>query len=81
MVNKIAVLIIAVGAVGFSFFVAGLYGVIVCAAVIAGYMWAMRGVYRDFEGISGDLLGYALVISELFGLIALALLQGVTLWS
>jgi len=80
MGNKMAVIIIAIGAVGFSFLYAGVYGLIVCGAVVLGYVWAMRVVYRDFKGISGDLLGYALVISEVFGLIALALLQGVYLW-
>ena len=75
--SKIFTIIIAIGAVGLAFVYAGAYGLIVSAAVIVGYIWAMRVVYRDFGGISGDLLGYALVISELFGFIALALLQNV----
>ena len=79
--NKIFVILIAASAVGFSFFYAGVYGLIVFAAVVLGYLWAIRVVYKDFKGISGDLLGYALVISELFGLIVLALLQGVNVWS
>jgi len=78
-VNKISVMVIAICAFGFSFFYAGVYGLIVALAVAVGYMWAIWVVYRGFKGISGDLLGYALVISELFGLIALALLQGVNL--
>jgi len=81
MSNKVAIVIIAISAIGFSFLYAGVYGLVVCGAVVFGYAWAMRVVYRDFKGISGDLLGYALVISEVFGLIALALLQGVYLWS
>jgi len=75
-VHKTIVIIIAIGAVGFSYLYAGVYGLIVIAAVVLGYIWSMRVVYRDFKGISGDLLGYSLVISELFGLIALALVQG-----
>ena len=81
-IHKIFVILITCGAIGFSYYYAGIYGLIVSAAVVIGYMLAIWTVYKDFEGISGDLLGYALVISELFGLIALALLQGVevNLW-
>lgn len=52
------------------------------AAVVLGYVLAMRAVYRDFKGISGDLLGYLLVIGVLFGLVSLALLEGseVRIW-
>ena len=77
VVHRAAVVIIALGAVGFGGFYAGLPGLIVSGAVAVGFAWAMRVVYRDFKGISGDLLGYAMVIGEVFGLIALALLQNV----
>ena len=77
--NKIFVIFVAIAAFVFSFLFAGVYGLIVCGGVLLGYILAIRVVYRDFKGISGDLLGYALVISELFGLITLALLQGVEL--
>ena len=80
-IHKIAVVSIAFCAAGLSFLYAGFYGLIVCAAVVLGYTLAIRVVYRDFKGVSGDLLGYALVASELFGLIALALLQEVNIWS
>lgn len=80
--NKFFVVIIAIAAVGLSYLYAGFYGLIVSVAVILGYIAAMRGVHRNFKGISGDLLGYALVISELCGLVALALLQGleISIW-
>jgi len=80
--NKFFVAFIALGAVALSFLYARIFGLIVSAAVVFGYAAAMRVVYRDFKGISGDLLGYSMVISELCGLIALALLQGleVSLW-
>ena len=80
--NIIAVVVMALSAFGFSYFYAGWVGLTVSGAVALGYAWAMRIVYKHFEGISGDLLGYALVISELCGLIALALLQNVeaVLW-
>jgi len=64
-------------AVGFAFFYAGFIGLIVSAAVILGYTAAMRKAYKGFDGVSGDLLGYSMVIGELCGLITLALLQGV----
>jgi len=75
--GKIFVLCIALAAIGFAVFYAGPYGLIVCGAVIIGYGWAMRKVHKAFEGISGDLLGFSIVISELCGLVALALIQGV----
>ena len=78
--SKIFIIAIAAAAIALSFVYAGVHGLIVCAAVILGFAVAIRIVYKDFGGISGDLLGYSLVISEVCGLIALALLQGVTLW-
>ena len=76
MSHKIFVMIVAVSTIAVSFLYAGFLGLFVSAAVILGYMAAIRRVYRSFNGISGDLLGYSLVISELCGLIALAVLQG-----
>ena len=74
--SKVFVALVALGAVALSFLHAGIVGLAVCAATVLGYAAAMRVVYKDFKGISGDLLGYSLVISELCGLVALALLQG-----
>jgi adenosylcobinamide-GDP ribazoletransferase len=62
-----------------SFAYTGFIGLAVSAAVLLGYFAAIRVVYKSFKGVSGDLLGYALVIGELCGLTALALLQGVVL--
>ena len=73
---KIFIVAMGLGAIALSFVYAGIFGLIVGLAVILGYVWSMRVVYKDFKGVSGDLLGYSLVISELCGLIALALLQG-----
>jgi len=75
--NKIFVVIVVLCAVMLSFLYAGAVALIVSAAVILGYAVAIRTVYKEFEGVSGDLLGYAMGISEVCGLIALALLQGV----
>ncbi|MCL2045883.1 MAG: adenosylcobinamide-GDP ribazoletransferase [Oscillospiraceae bacterium] len=57
-----------------AFYIAGIGGVIVCAAAVLGYGAAMAYVYIDLKGVSGDLAGFALVISELCGLIALAII-------
>jgi len=75
--HKIFISVIAVIAAVLSFLYAGLFGVIVVLAVILGYAVAIRFAYKGFNGISGDLLGYAMVIGELCGLIALAILQEV----
>jgi len=74
--SKVFVAFIVLGAVALSFLYAGIVGLAVSVATVLGYAAAMRVVYKDFKGISGDLLGYSLVISELCGLVALALLQG-----
>lgn len=74
--HKVFVALIGLSAIALSFIYAELSGLIVSAAVVLGYGLAMRVVYKSFKGVSGDLLGYALTISELCGLTALALLQG-----
>ncbi|MCL2377751.1 MAG: adenosylcobinamide-GDP ribazoletransferase [Defluviitaleaceae bacterium] len=73
---KIAAGFIMAAAIGFSFLYAGPYGLIVAGAVVLGYALAIRKACKAFTGVSGDLLGYSMVIGELCGLIALALLQG-----
>ena len=65
----------ALGVITFSFVYAEFIGLAVIFAVLSGYSLAMRTVYKNFKGVSGDLLGYSQVIGELCGLIALALLQ------
>lgn len=74
--HKVFVVLVAIAAIGFAFIYAGLFGIFVLLAVILGYALAMKKVFKDFKGISGDLLGYAMVIGELCGLIALAAMQG-----
>jgi len=73
---KIFVILFICGAVLMSVFYAGLIGALVSLAAIVGYACAMRVVYKSFGGILGDLLGYSTVISELCGLVALAMMQG-----
>ena len=74
----IFVVAVALVTVILSFIYAGVFGLIVCATIVVGYAAAMRVVYKSFKGISGDLLGYAMVIGELCGIIALALIK---VWS
>ena len=73
--HKLFVIAVAVIAIALSVLYAGAWGLIVMAAVILGYACAIARAFRGFEGISGDLLGYALIIGELCGLIALAVVQ------
>jgi len=75
--HKLFVIITALVTVVMAVFMAGAIGILVSVAVIVGYAIAMRVVYKSFDGVSGDLLGYSMVIGELCGLVALALLQGV----
>lgn len=74
--HKIFVLIIAAALIAAAFLYGGFLGLAVAGAVVLGYAAAIRRAFKGFDGISGDLLGYALVISELCGLTALAVLQG-----
>ena len=75
--HKIFVIITAAAAAALSLLFAGIYGLIVAAAVIAGYIGAAAYAYRDLKGISGDSAGYSLVISELCGLFALAVITSI----
>ena len=77
--HRIFVIAILISAISLAMLYAGLVGLIVSLTVIVTYALAMRVVYKSFNGVSGDLLGYALIIGELCGLIALGLLQGVSL--
>ena len=57
-----------------AFFFGGLPGLLVTAATIIGFTIAGTLSYRELGGFSGDLAGYSLVVGELCGLGALALL-------
>ncbi|MDR1703685.1 MAG: adenosylcobinamide-GDP ribazoletransferase [Clostridiales bacterium] len=73
--HKIAVLvIIAISAVSFALHSA-LCGIVIFLAMTLAFILAVFPAYREFSGISGDITGFALVISELAGLLAWALLQ------
>ena len=74
--HRVFIVVTAAVAVLFSVLYAGALGFAVVLAVILGYAVAMRYAYRGLDGVSGDLLGYSLVIGELCGLIAFAGLYG-----
>ena len=50
-----------------------LFSLAVPTATILGFAVAISYAYRGFGGVSGDLAGFALTISELFGLFIFAL--------
>ena len=62
----------SVCAIAFAYYTGGVYGLIAAAAVALGYVVSMTCVYRSMNGVSGDLAGFSLVVSELCGVIALA---------
>ena len=74
LAHKTFVVMVALAAFALSFIYAGRIGAAVLAATVMSYTLSMLKAYRGFKGISGDLLGFALVISELCGFIALAVL-------
>ncbi|MCL1996136.1 MAG: adenosylcobinamide-GDP ribazoletransferase [Defluviitaleaceae bacterium] len=79
MKYKVFLVFIGIVTIALAFLYAGIFGLAVSAAVVGGYVAAMSTVYKEFNGISGDLLGYSLVIGEICGLVMLALLQGAVL--
>lgn len=72
----IVTMIIAVIAVAFGWFLGDLRGLIVAFAVVLGYGAALLITQKSFafRGISGDLAGFSMTISELTGLLALAVI-------
>ena len=63
--------LVAIVAVAAAYWLAGWQGLIVAAATVLGSIGALAYAYKEFKGTSGDLTGFALVIGELCGLIAL----------
>lgn len=64
---------IAVGAWALMLIFSGWRGLLCGGAVLGGYALSMRWCVKTLGGVSGDLAGFALTISELCGLIALAI--------
>jgi adenosylcobinamide-GDP ribazoletransferase len=74
MPHKMCLVVIAVLAFAFAYIIAGFHGIIIAASTVAGFAGAMAYAYLDLKGVSGDLMGFALVISELCGLVALSVI-------
>jgi adenosylcobinamide-GDP ribazoletransferase len=72
--HKIFIIFIAGSSATLSFFFMGIYGLIVIISAIAGFTGAMVYAYKDLKGVSGDLAGFAIVISELCALAAMAVI-------
>jgi adenosylcobinamide-GDP ribazoletransferase len=70
--HRIVAIYFAACAFAVAWLFAGFTGIIVAAAAGLGYIVAMACAYRSMKGVSGDLAGFALVISEVCGLAALA---------
>lgn len=74
--HRVFIVITAAAAIVLSFIFAGVMGIITVSAVILGYAAAMAYSYRQFNGISGDLAGFSMVIGELSGIFAYAVIFG-----
>ena len=72
--HKFFVTIITVTAAVLIYLLTGFRGLAVIIYTAAGYAGAMAYSYKEFKGISGDLTGFSLAISEMCGLAALAVL-------
>ena len=73
-VHNISLVLIVSIAVVAAFLLLGAKGLIAVAAMAVGFSLSMLYAYRQFGGVSGDLSGYALTVSEACALVALALI-------
>jgi adenosylcobinamide-GDP ribazoletransferase len=68
----IFVIVVTIVAVLLSCLFGGSIGLIIVVFVIIGFIGAMSFAFMEFQGVSGDLAGFALVVGELSGLMAWA---------
>jgi len=73
--HKVFVLALAAATLVASYPLAGLCGLVAVISVVLGFACAMAYSYKEFKGVSGDLAGFSLVISETCGLTALGVIQ------
>ena len=66
------VIVLLLAAAGLAYVFTGLTGLIVVGAVVLGYACALAYARKEFTGVSGDLTGFSLVVGELCGVLALA---------
>jgi len=50
------------------------YGILLVSLIILGVIWAVEKCKKEFGGISGDVAGFALVIGEVIGILALSVM-------
>ena len=66
------VVALLLAAAGLAYVFTGFTGLIVVGAVVLGYAGALAYARKEFTGVSGDLTGFSLVVGELCGVLALA---------
>lgn len=54
-----------------SFILLSYYGLVLVLSIVVGVTWAVEKCKKEFGGISGDVAGFALVVGELIGILAL----------
>ncbi|MDR2560838.1 MAG: adenosylcobinamide-GDP ribazoletransferase [Holophagales bacterium] len=74
--HKVFIASIAALGIALSCYLGQLGGLIVAISVVACFGVAIGLAYRNMKGVSGDLAGFALVIGELGGLVAMAVALG-----
>ena len=76
ILHRIVTVLFTFSAFALAWILAGTSGIIVAGAVLIGYAAAMLCALKSFgfKGVSGDLAGFSLVISEACGLVAIAVL-------
>jgi len=58
-----------------SFMLLSYYGLVLVLAIVVGVTWAVEKCKKEFGGISGDVAGFALVVGELIGILALGTIK------
>jgi len=70
--HKFFVSVLTILTIAASYPLSGVPGLSAATFTILGFIGAMTYSYKELKGVSGDLVGFSLVIGELCGLIALA---------
>jgi len=73
--HKLFVIVLTLLVIAAAYWLSGILGLVIVSLVIIGFIVAIAYSYNKIKGISGDLAGFSLVISELCGLIALGVIR------
>ncbi|AWK52714.1 adenosylcobinamide-GDP ribazoletransferase [Clostridium beijerinckii] len=57
-----------------SFALMGNYGILLVSSITLGIIWSVEKCKKEFGGISGDVAGFALVLGEVIGILALGII-------